>query len=604
MSQARNKDTGFTFRQSMSGLHTWIGLLPSWILYFIFITGTAGYFNTEITEWMQPEQPFAGEPPSQAEMLRLAERRLHGVGAGANEWYISFPDQRNSFLQIEWERHFSAAEKAAMAAKGLSEAEIEVRHKMLEGKETLNPQTGLPLILSNGSEEVRDTGGGNTLYRMHYVLHYLPGTLARWIVILCTLLMLVALVTGIVVHKKIFKDFFTFRPDKGQRSWLDAHNLFSVLSLPFQLMITYSGLLFFFRTIMPLLFFVPLAFTGLDTADALSAGGVDKMSAKNQALIKLISEEVFNKPKELAPAGEVALLTPLVPLLAQIDQLNPDKTVRFITVDNVHDANARVTMHYPGEITNSRSYNVVFNGVNGKRIQEASDFRAQVSALTGVRQAEAVMLNLHEGRFAPSLLRWLYFLSGLMGAGMIATGSILWVAKRRKKAYRPDYPHKKGVVLVESLNVGTVVGLPAAVAVYFWANRLIPAEMPGRADWEMHALFIAWGLLFVHAVIRRAQRHKVWIEQLWIAAASYALLPLLNVFTSSRHLGVSLVQGDWIMAGFDLTVLVIGLACGFAAYRAQRSADSSKTGSFPSKQTLSVAVASTETRSIASPQGK
>lgn len=45
------------FRQSMAWLHTWTGILVSWLLYFIFVTGTVGYFDSEIDAWMAPELP-------------------------------------------------------------------------------------------------------------------------------------------------------------------------------------------------------------------------------------------------------------------------------------------------------------------------------------------------------------------------------------------------------------------------------------------------------------------------------------------------------------------------------------------------------------------
>src|SRR3546814_15120576 len=54
--------------------------------------------------------------------------------------------------------------------------------------------------------------------------------------------MLIAILSGIVTHKKIFADFFMLRFGKGQRSWLDAHNVAEVFALPFHLMITYTGL--------------------------------------------------------------------------------------------------------------------------------------------------------------------------------------------------------------------------------------------------------------------------------------------------------------------------------------------------------------------------
>ena len=52
----------------------------------------------------------------------------------------------------------------------------------------------------------------------------------------------VAIISGVITHRRIFADFFTFRTRRGQRSWLDAHNAVAVLALPFHLMITYTGL--------------------------------------------------------------------------------------------------------------------------------------------------------------------------------------------------------------------------------------------------------------------------------------------------------------------------------------------------------------------------
>src|SRR5690606_41096635 len=69
----------------------------------------------------------------------------------------------------------------------------------------------LPISLA-----ARATGGGETLYQMHYLLRYLPSRTAYWIVVLCTMLMLVAIVTGVITHKRIFRDFFTFRPGRSE----------------------------------------------------------------------------------------------------------------------------------------------------------------------------------------------------------------------------------------------------------------------------------------------------------------------------------------------------------------------------------------------------
>lgn len=44
-----------TFFRCMTWLHTWTGLLVCWILFLVFFAGTAAYYRSEISLWMQPE---------------------------------------------------------------------------------------------------------------------------------------------------------------------------------------------------------------------------------------------------------------------------------------------------------------------------------------------------------------------------------------------------------------------------------------------------------------------------------------------------------------------------------------------------------------------
>ncbi|MFO6378678.1 PepSY-associated TM helix domain-containing protein, partial [Pseudomonas aeruginosa] len=88
------------------------------------------------------------------------------------------------------------------------------------------------------------TVGGEFFFTLHYDLH--AGMVGLYIVGIAGMLMLVALVSGTIVHRRIFKDFFTLRPQAArQRAWLDAHNVLGVIGLPFHLMIAYTGLVIF-----------------------------------------------------------------------------------------------------------------------------------------------------------------------------------------------------------------------------------------------------------------------------------------------------------------------------------------------------------------------
>ena len=66
------------------------------------------------------------------------------------------------------------------------------------------------------------------------------------------------------------------------------------------------------------------------------------------------------------------------------------------------------------------------------------------------------------------------------------------------------------------------------------------------------------------------QRRK-WLDLLAVAAASLALVPVINALTTQRHLAVSLPAGDWVMAGFDLTCLAGALLLAWMARKAARA---------------------------------
>ncbi|MEM1196443.1 MAG: PepSY-associated TM helix domain-containing protein [Pseudomonadota bacterium] len=559
---SRNEARGL--RQVMSVVHTWSSLVPLWVLYFVFITGSVGYFHIEVSNWMKPEIEHVAEPVDELAVAAQAESYLSENAAEASRWTISFPYERKETASLTWSGNLSAEETQELTAE-----ERAALQENSNGSVDLNPASGAVY-----SDQVRETGGGNLLYRMHYVLHYVSRTAGESIVVMCTFLMFAALVSGIIIHKKIFKDFFTFRPAKGQRSWLDAHNIFSVMTLPFQLMITYSGLLFSAAIIMPLMIYGPLAMLGFDVDNLLSANSPDDLSPKNRELAEIAAENALGRPLFTPPAGAKADMVPLSELASDFRARHPDQPVSMLVVDNPNRENALATIQSSPALDRQPEAREVYNAVTGIALGDSSETRVGVDA-GGI---QGVILALHEGHFSPIVLRWLYLLSGLAGAGMIASGAILWVRKRRQayEAALKRYAKKngdtdkaetpqigKGVVFVEQMNVSTIIGLPIGIAVYFLANRLIPLSLENRGSLEADAMFIAWALTFMVAIIRPGAR--IWSELMWIACIAFAAIPLVNAFTTDRHLGISLSAGDWMMAGFDLTMLAISAVFALAA---------------------------------------
>ena len=502
----------------MAGLHTWAGVLFGWLLYFMFVTGTAGYLDTEIDRWMRPELPPAQYPLPAAPQAAHALAYLQAHAAEAHSWSIQLPVDRNEpYLRVDWSPP-SAAQPQPQPV-------------------WLDVQTGAPIA-------VRDTAGGQALYQLHWRLHYLPPALTEWLVAIASMVLLLALLTGIVAHRRFCADFFTLRLGKGQRSWLDAHNLASVASLPFQLMISYSGLVFVMFSFMPL---IASAWYG-------QAPG---------AAVRNFYGELF-PPMAAAPAsGQPAPLTAIAPLLAQVQAQWQGAHVAVLTVQQPGDANARISA-----IGNFASGPVreagilVFDGVSGALLAE------RPTRQSTPRAARDLWLGLHEGLFAGAVLRALYLLSGLLGCVMIATGMVLWSAKRQ--ARMPSAGH----ALVSRLNPAAILGLPVAISAYLWANRLLPTALEARAQWELHALFATWLLSFVWAACTAPAKAWRWLA--WCAAMGFGLLPMLNAATSKRHLLHSLLTGDAVMAGMDLGFIALGLAFAGGALAMQRRQGASR----------------------------
>jgi hypothetical protein len=182
-------------------------------------------------------------------------------------------------------------------------------------------------------------------------------------------------------------------------------------------------------------------------------------------------------------------------------------------------------------------------------------------------QTRGVMYGLHVGRFADPLLRALFFLSGLAGCAMVATGLLMWAVKERPKhlKVRQDGKVGFGLRLVDGLNVAGIAGLLLAMPVLFWANRLLPSGGAGRADLEIACFFTAWGIAALAGLAWPTR--PMWRVQLAIGGLLFAALPLLNAATGGAGLLVSLTNGLWAIAGFDLISLLLGMLLLFAAYR-------------------------------------
>jgi uncharacterized iron-regulated membrane protein len=523
-----------SFRQSMGWLHTWAGVVIGSLLFAIFWMGTLSVFDREIDRWMNPgsrlspavaSQPLQLDGPITETAMRLTQ--------GSAQWLMRLPSERVPALELRWR---------------------DEKTKTTE-RRYLHPTTGAVLPHTD------TLAGTGFIFPFHYGLHLKWKDIGYWLVGLAGMAMLVMVVSGVVIHRKIFADFFLFRPKKHTpRASLDLHNLTGVLGLPFHFVMALSGL---------------IIFMGIYWPSSYSAAYPDakSVSAAQQAFNK----DGYGQYKRARTniAGESgAPLASLDDMRAQARAQWQGAEANFIRVWHPGDPASYVELRrtYADSVT----MNLDQLYLDARSGQPLHSFTAQP-----VMTAQRFISGLHFIQFEHWLLRWLYFLAGLSGCIMIATGLIFWLESRRASHARKGL---HGVRVVEALAVASVPGIMVATCLFFIANRLLPLDASwggyARASLEMWVFYLSWLAMLAHAAWRARQ---AWCEQSALLAVLAATAVALNWTSTGHHLVHTLGQGLWAVAGMDLLLLASAAIAAWTARHLARKAGaaSSRAASTP-----------------------
>ena len=501
-----------TFRASMNWLHTWAGVLLGGLLFAIFWMGTLSVFDREIDRWMAPMTRLALPAEAAISIDALRQSGEMAAATRSRNWGVLFPTERVPVMRLAWQEGSDFVQRF------------------------IDPATG---------EVLPDAGtwaGTRFLYPFHYRLHIRLWDLGYWIVGLAAMAMLALCVSGVVIHRKIFTDFFTFRTGRRPRRLvLDLHNVTAVLGLPFYFVITLSGLVIFWSTYFPSSW--QLTYNGDRQAFFADAFGT-------------IRPEKAGRPGDMASLDAMA---------AEARRLWDGAPLRHVTVRNSGDAKSVVQIGRLDEGDVSSTYDAAyFDGPTGKLIRHRT-------GTPPVMSAQRFIGGLHLIQFRHWTLRWVYFGLGLAGCVLIATGYLFWLESRRKKHAQLGL---SGAPFIEGLTIGSVGGILVATLAFFLVNRLLPLGMAflgqERAALEVWAFYLVWLATFAHAWLRP---HRAWIEQCWAMAVLGLAAVLLNWLTTGDHLIRSLSHRHlWPVAGMDLLLFTGALVSALTARKLQHRA--------------------------------
>jgi uncharacterized iron-regulated membrane protein len=546
-----------SFRQAMAWLHTWFGLVLGFVLMAAFFFGALSVFDREFDRWALPATRFEPQPmPSFEQVLRPAFERMQPTSEAIEQMRprVNGDMPRRFDTVVSWSAYTTHRDPVLALYAGYEVPNAKDPEEAIWAYGTIDPRNGTALRddqLKIGSE---------FFYPMHYSLTWDWKNLGFWIVGFSALVMLAALVSGVVMHRKLFREFFTFRPGKARlRSTLDLHNLTGVVALPFHFFFAFTGLVIFAAT-----YYFPVGHTQLHELHDLHA----QVEARETGL----PHERSGVPAGLAPVD--AMVAEAKRRWAAKDKAGD---VGFLVLQHVGDANGYVSVYRAG----TDRIALVGDGVHFKAA--TGELIREDPPATAVGRVSEFLTGLHLQHFRHWLLRWLYVLGGLAGAVCIATGFIFFVEKRKRQHAQQG---SQGARVVDALAVTTVTGMVLATLGILIANRLLPEALPGRGDWEKYAFWGVWCLALVHAALRSAPVSKglpnpAWREQCW-AIAVFALAAVgLNWITTGDHLLRTLSAGYWPVAGIDLALLATAGLAALAARRLRRravAADARMTG--------------------------
>ena len=514
------------FRHSMDWLHTWLGIGLGMVLFVIFWTGTLTVFDKEIDQWMKPElripaqQDVALDPflPSIAAELDPAQ---------GSEFWLSPPQPRVPAIRVFYEDHEGHGHEAMY-----------------------DPRTGEQLDLTDSH------AGSDFFFPFHYMLH-IPGIAGYWIVGIAGFGMLVLTVSGLFIHRKIFQDFFTFRPKrKPGRASLDFHNLTAMIALPFHILIPLSGLFVFASTYFPWALAVPYE------------GNLRGMNAEMAGYEELA----------VIPSGQ-ALPTPLrvdryMDRAAQawaLEEGASTSAADWVGLFNYGDENAYILVerYFPNDRVSIGPHQMTFDP-NTEAMLDRFDPKPIHSATNWLE-------GLHWIQFDHWTLRWLYFLAGLSGCAMIGSGLVYWMQAR----IRRDAVNSTGVRILRAMTVGATAGIICASAAFLIANRVIPKVIElnvHRHDLEIWVFFTVWLLSFGHASLRGK---AAWREQSYAIALLAAGGLMSYWLTTGDHVFASLSNGLFAIAGVDCVLMIGGAVSLLAGFQLKRSAHTGQRSNGP-----------------------
>lgn len=495
--------------KAMVAVHGWSGILLGLLLYAVVLTGTAAVFAEEIGAWSAGHVTTrsAFEKPIDATIRRLSAMTPAKYHEGVNLFEIG-----DHGLGVFFHRDELDA-KGAPIERGI--------YYQLDGDGRIDR------TVHGTSEDVfgprNDDALSSFLVDTHVRLH-VPNPWGLLLTGILGLAMLVAAISGLLIHRHLFKDIFTLRtranPVLADR---DRHSVAGTWSLPFAFVLAFTGSFFsFFGTIG-----VPVV--------AMAAFSGD---------VQALSDAVFGNPGKPDPRPAA---------IGDLDRIAADSIRRaggaptFVAIENFDRADAKITSFHNPKASDIEPVALLYDGANTTFIhaKPAVGTRPSVGGtLTGI------MGPLHFGNFAGMLSKAIWFGLGFAMCYVTFTGMRLWIVRRKDDARSLAWLERTLTVV----GFGLPFGLTVSAAAF-----LIAMPLGSAVYWTTAAFLIASAVAILMGIFSPSNDRLAMMIKGATGLAMLAL-PLLRLFAAGGPgWGEAIAVGQPIIAALDIAFLLTGI---------------------------------------------
>ncbi|MEM9304332.1 MAG: PepSY-associated TM helix domain-containing protein [Pseudomonadota bacterium] len=363
--------------------------------------------------------------------------------------------------------------------------------------------------------------------------------IGRGLVGIFGIVMMLSILTGIITHRKILREMFTLRLRRSVRvKWKDGHNALGVWTLPFSIMIAFTG-----------------AWLGIIVL-LLPVTGMLVVKGDSEKLIALLSGP------QIEATGEAAPMISLDEIARRSHSSGDGRLPTAVFIQHYGDTSAVYDIQYKPDTELMYSESERINGVTGAALP-----------LTGLQERTAAtrtlgaITPLHYGLFGGVALKCLYLALGLALSVVVVLGNMVWIERRWHSAEgsrSPNFYHR-----LSQLTVGVSMGVVLASVAIFYADRLYTGAEESRIVFIGQMYFLAWFATIVFSFLR-SNNYQTVRFLMRACGAGLMALPVFDALTAGATPWAEFATGHVAAPAINATLFVLGLGCVMVAQRMPR----------------------------------